>query len=93
MPKITLVDQQINNTYVKETVSIDDNGDLLIEGHDVGEAPKKIWDQSTYEQTTTVKAKHKDWLLLKLLADKFEDRVEIKNWLKENDIPHKLFAW
>lgn len=93
MPKITLVDKSINNTYVIEEVSIEENGDLLISGHDMGEAPKEIFGSSTYEHITKVKAKNKDWLLLKLLADKFENRVEIKNWLKKNDIPHELFAW
>lgn len=93
MPKITLVDQEINNTHIIETVSIDDNGDLLLEGHDMGEAPKEFWGKSSYEHTATVKAKDKDWLLVKLLAAKFKSKLEITTYLKENNIPYKVFSW
>lgn len=39
---ITLVDEKIDDTYVKENLSIDDTGDLFFESHDIGGAPKEI---------------------------------------------------
>jgi len=89
-------------------VRLDDNGDLLIEGHDMGDAVQKYFGEGSneYEWVTTVKAKDIRALnvalggkrgddTLKLIRDKCtgENPIDIEGLIKKKDIPTKFWSW
>lgn len=91
--KIVLKDEHVSGTHISVDAHISDTGDLVIDGCDYGEAPKRIWGDSDYEYITTVKKEYKDTVLLLLIKNKFADSVDFRIWLKENGIPNEFFNW
>jgi len=76
---------------------IEDNGSLVIEGQDVGEAPLKWFDDEDYEFWVTVRAEDKDSVILvlieKLFAGRFRAIDEFREFLKEKGIPFGWMTW
>ncbi len=76
---------------------IEDNGTLVVEGQDVGEAPEEWFGDSDYEFIVTVQAEDKDWVLLalieKLFGGKFRAVDEFREFLKEKGIPSGWGTW
>ena len=76
---------------------IEDNGDLVVEGQDVGDAPKKGFDDSDYEFIVTVKAQDKDMVILalveKLFGGRFKAVDEFRQFLGERAIPFGWMTW
>lgn len=91
--KIILKDENISGTHISVFVNISDKGDLIIDGCDFGEAPKKFWGDSDYEYITTIKKGYKDTVLLLLIKDKFNDSSDFRAWLEVNHIPNEYFTW
>jgi hypothetical protein len=76
---------------------IEDNGDVVVSGQDVGEAPRKFFNDGDYEFWVTVKEEHKDQLILvlieKLWKGKFKAVEEFREFLKEKGIPSEWMTW
>lgn len=64
--KVILVNIQ-GPTSIYIDAAITDEGDLLFSGQDIGDAPNEIFGDSDYEYWLTIKAAHKDRLLLALI--------------------------
>jgi hypothetical protein len=76
---------------------VEDNGNLIVEGQDVGEAPQKWFDDGDYEFWVTVKAEDKDSVILALIEKLFGGRFsavdEFRDFLKERGIPFGWMTW
>ena len=89
-------------------VRFDDNGDLLIEGHDMGASVETFFGEGSneYEWVTTVKAKDVRALnvalggkrgddTLELIRNKCtgENAIDLEQLIKKKDIPKKFWSW
>jgi hypothetical protein len=76
---------------------IEDNGSLVIEGQDVGEAPRKWFDDDDYEFWVTVKPEDEDRLILALIQNQFGGKFsavdEVREFLREKGIPFGWMVW
>jgi hypothetical protein len=91
--EIVMSEVRTEKDYSKLIAKIDDDGDLVLEGYDVGETPKKYWGDSDYEYWLTVNKDYKDTILLWLIKERFEDDSHFKDWLDEKGIPSKFDSW
>jgi len=87
--KITLVKERTETDSRTVVAIIKKNGDLMLEGYDIGEAPKKFWGDSDYEYWRTVKKEYKDTILQWLIKERFDTDPAFKDWLDEKGIPRK----
>ena len=69
---IVLVDKG-GRTSVHIDATIDDAGDLVFSGQDIGEAPSEYVGDSDYEYWLTIPAREKDSVLLALVERLFLD--------------------
>ncbi|MFC1715719.1 hypothetical protein ACFL6S_18775 [Candidatus Poribacteria bacterium] len=88
--KITMWERRTKTDVNILEAMINDNGDLALEGYDLGEAPKKFWGDSDYEYGRVVKKKYKDKILRLLIKERFGTDSDLKKWLDEKGIPNKL---
>lgn len=72
---------------------IDDEGNLVLEGYDIGESVKEFWGDSDYEYWLTVSKEWKDTVLLLLIKERFELSSDFQKWLEEKEIPSKFSSW
>lgn len=79
---IKLVSQG-GSTSIHIDVRIDDNGDLLFSGQDIGDAPEEIFGDSDYEYWLTVPAGEKDRLLLALIEKHYAGNSTVISELRE----------
>ena len=94
--RVQLVEER-GKTSIFIDAYIDDEGNLIISGQDLGEFPKKYWGDSDYEYWLTVSAKDKDRLLLALLEalykGDFKVITNIRTKLQEKNIPYNFGNW
>ncbi|MFC2069063.1 hypothetical protein ACFLTP_08695 [Chloroflexota bacterium] len=69
---------------------INNEGDIIINGQDVGNDPLEYWGDSGYEFSTYVSAKHEDAVSFALM-DKIKDEnpeafAKMKEWKSQDDI-------
>lgn len=77
---------------------INEGGDLVLEGFDIGPwvedvGSKFVGCDIDYEYWRTVKAEHKDELLLKLISDRFDSDTEFTAWLDTQGIPSDFWSY
>jgi hypothetical protein len=76
---------------------IDESGNLIISGQDVGDAPRQWFDDDDYEFIVTVSAENKDRLLLalieKVFGGKFGAVDEFREFLEGKGIPSGWMTW
>ena len=76
---------------------INDRGDLVLEGQDVGAAPLQIFGDSDYEYWVTVPADQKEEVLLGLMKEVFGQSERASSdfmaWLKERGIQFKFSSY
>jgi hypothetical protein len=72
---------------------IDDNGDLVLAGYDLGESVREVWGDSDYEYWRRVRAEHVPEVLLQLLKERFSVDTEFRQWLETNGIKAELQSW
>ena len=72
---------------------INENGSLVLEGYDIGDAPLNYWGRDEYEYWRTVDSKYKDSILLLLIKDRFTSDSQFSRWLDENGIPSEFHNW
>jgi hypothetical protein len=74
-----------------------DDGDLKVWGHDLGEAPRKLFDHDDYEYWTIAHRAHKDRVLFALLEKLYGNDpsavLKFKELLKTKDIPCEFGTW
>jgi hypothetical protein len=71
------------STSIYIDMSIDENGNLLFSGQDIGSAPDEIFGDSDYEYWLTVPASEKDRLLLALLEKHYGGDALVISTLRE----------
>ena len=71
------------STSIYIDMSIDENGNLLFSGQDIGSAPDEIFGDSDYEYWLTVPASEKDRLLLALLEKHYGGDALVVSTLRE----------
>ena len=73
------------------------NGDLILYTQDIGEIFRRVWGDSDYEYWVTVKAEHKDEVLLALLSvlvgGEENAADDFKNFLESKGIPCEFSSW
>jgi hypothetical protein len=79
---IKLVSQG-GSTSIHIDVRINENGDLLFSGQDIGDAPEEIFGDSDYEYRLTVPASEKDRLLLALIEEPYASDALVVSTLRE----------
>ena len=93
---IELVSQS-GPTSIYIDVRIDKNGDLLISGQDVGEAPEEVFGDSDYEYWLTIPAVEKDRMLLALIEKHYGGDSSVISTLKDlmesKKIPCGFFSY
>jgi hypothetical protein len=76
---------------------IEDNGDLVIEGQDVGAMPRECFDDGDYEFSVTVRAEDRDRVLLamiqKVFGGNFSAVDTFREFLKEKGISYGWMTW
>jgi len=92
---IKLVSQG-GSTSIHIDVRINENGDLLFSGQDIGSAPEEIFGDMDYEYWLTVPAVEKDKLLLALIEKHYAGDALVVSTLREfmesREIPHSFFS-
>jgi hypothetical protein len=71
------------STSIYIDVRINENGDLLFSGQDIGSAPEEIFGDSDYEYWLTVPASEKDRLLLALIEKHYAGDASVVSTLRE----------
>lgn len=85
--KTVLVDQQ-GPTSIHIEAEVKPSGDFVVAGHDVGEAPTQVFGSPDHEYFLTVRAEHRDEVLIALfetvykgdpkLVSRFEELLQIR---------------
>lgn len=91
--KINLIETKSQRISVYLSARIDDNGDLILEGQDLGELVQDQFDKDDYEYSLTIRAEYKDTILLNLIKEKFADDSQFKDWLDEKRIPSEFWSF
>jgi hypothetical protein len=91
--EITMLKYKSDEISVNLVAKIDDKGDLVLDGYDIGKRVEKHWGDSDYEYTLVVKADYKDTVLLWLIKERFANDSEFRAWLREKDIPNDFSSW
>jgi hypothetical protein len=77
-------------TRIEVSVAVDDNGDLIISGHDTGRVPG----DRSYDYWVVVGEEDKDLVLLHLMRERFSDCLapgaEFMDWLQGHGIRHEV---
>jgi hypothetical protein len=83
------------NIYV--LAKVNENGDLVLSGQDIGQAPKELLGSSDLEYFLTVRREHKDALLLVLLEQLYRDDAcavsRLGDLLAAKGIPGEFFSF
>lgn len=95
--RVTLLVQRGGPTDTSVEVYISEAEDLIMEGYDIGVGPEAFYDKSDYEYVVTVKQKHKDELLVRLIQHVFSELKTptsgFMQWLRDHDIPFEFDTW
>ncbi len=81
---------------VRLDVLVDGSGNLVMEGEDVGPKVKRFLGKEEYEFWVTVPKRHKDRLLLHLVAEAFGEGAissDFMRWLDEKKIPYQFHSY
>lgn len=87
--KITLREVRTeDDVSILETI-VDDDGNLILDGYDLGKTPQEFWGDSDYEYARVVKKKYKGRIMLLLAKERFDSKSAARKWLDEKGIPGK----
>lgn len=93
LDSITIWDIYRDKNHYILTAEIKENGDLFLEGQDLGPDVLEWFGDSDYEYFYTIKQEWKDTVLLHLLAEKFTLSDTPQMWLKRKNIPYDFSNW
>jgi hypothetical protein len=92
---VTLVDEQ-DGIFVHIDARITEEGNLVISGQDLGQELVELFGDSEYYYFLSIKAPHKDRLLLVLIEKVYKGNsqviTEIQELLESKSIPCELFT-
>ena len=92
---IKLVSQG-GSTSIHIDMRIDENGNLLFSGQDIGEAPEMFFGDSDYEYWLTVPASEKDRLLLALIEKHYAGDAlvvsSLREFMESKNIPYNFHS-
>ena len=96
MSKTVKLVRQGGATSIHIDVRIDDKGNLLFSGQDIGDAPDEIFGDLDYEYWLTVPAAEKDRVLLALIEKVYRGNAtvvsEFRDFLKSKNIPCQFYS-
>jgi hypothetical protein len=87
---ITLIEQRFGNEYRFLGARLVENGDLLLEGQDIGDTPEQFFGEREYEYQYTIEAQHVPAVLLWLIKERFTSDIDFRTWLTEHNIPNRF---
>ena len=94
--RVILVEER-GKTSIYIHAEIDENGNLIISGQDLGKAPKEFWGDSDYEYWVIVAPDEKDKLLLALLERQYKNDLKVvskfREFLSEKGISSEFGSW
>ncbi len=99
MNHLTLYDRHCGkNEHQVLEIKVDEEGDLVFEGYDIGDSVEEYWGDSDYEYWLTVKADQLPGVLLHLIKECFEKKIftndsEFREWLTKKGIPSEFQSW
>lgn len=91
--KLDLIRSKDSKGSRYQWMSVQKNGDLMLDGYDLGEAPMIFWGRDEYEYWYTIRSEWKDTALLLLLKDKFGTIDDAATWFKERGVPTEFGCW
>ena len=94
--KIELV-KQGGATSIYIDVGIEESGDLLFSGQDIGDAPQEIFGDLDYEYWLTISGAEKDRVLLALIEKHYGGETSVisimKELLESKEIPYNFSSF
>ena len=97
MSEVIKLVSQGGSTSIHIEARIGDEGQLLLSGQDIGEAPEQIFGKDDYEYWLTVPASEKDRLLLALIEKAYKGNAsvisELREFLESKDIPCEFHSY
>ena len=97
MSKTVKLVRQGGETSIHIDVRMEDTGDLLLSGQDIGEAPQQIFGKDDYEYWLTVPATEKDRVLLALIEKIYRGNPsvisELREFLESKGIPCEFHSF
>jgi hypothetical protein len=100
--KLKLIESRHEGLSVFLDAKINEQGDLELEGQDVGASVEAHWGDSDYEYWVVVPKDYKDTVLLWLLKERFDaapspapfkNDCEFMEWLKAKSIPYQFSSY
>lgn len=91
--EITLTEYKIEDISVQLVARIDEAGNLVLEGYDIGKTVEEFFGDSDYEYWLRVARDYKDTVLLWLIKERFTTSSEFRQWLDGKGIPNKFESW
>jgi len=88
--EVTLRERRTEKDVSILVAKIDDEGDLVLEGYDVGEAPREFWGDDDYEYYRVIKREYKDTVLRWLIKERFDTDTDLRVWLDKKGIPSRV---
>jgi arsenate reductase-like glutaredoxin family protein len=89
MDQIKLIERNDDRFSVHLFAKIDESGDLVLEGQDLGSGVEEYWGDSDYEYWVIVKARYKLDTFLKLAQYTFNTIGKFVDWLDNLGIEYK----
>jgi hypothetical protein len=95
MKEITIYDKIEEGTGAKRSLiaKITNDGDLSMEGYDVGEKTKELTGDSDYEYWITVKSDVLPDVILNLIKENFVSSSEFMKWLEKKGIKYDFYSF
>ena len=85
--RITLRETRTEDDVSILEAIINEDGNLMLEGYDLGKAPLEFWGDSDYEYARVIKKEYKNRITLLLAKEQFDTKADLRKWLSEKDIP------
>jgi hypothetical protein len=89
MNSVKLIERRGEKFSVHLSAKIDKDGDLVLEGQDLGSGVEEYWGDSDYEYWVVVRAKDKMTTFLKMSQYAFKNIGKLIEWLEESMIDYK----
>lgn len=105
---ITFIESHTGSEYRFLGARVLENGDLLIEGQDIGSTAEELYGEREFEYEVRVAAEHVPAVLLWLLKERFATQaltsqgfslqgftstVDLRRWLDEHHIPSQFATY
>lgn len=91
--RVVLRDERDGKDTRHVEAAIDNQGDLVLSGQDLGPKVQAFFRTHEYEYFYNIPANYKDTLLLRLLEEKFKPEFLFDDWLKAHGIPYEFSNW